>query len=108
MQPIHTIGFNIVPITLVRIIVAIFLQKVCGAKKSNRSWVANTGPTATIATGTIIGMPIKIKNKIPTLKSAILHLPQSSLGLSCRPGQPNGLRALKWAVLYSLPQSQHH
>jgi hypothetical protein len=84
------------------------LQKVCGEKQSKRTWVAKTGPTPTIATGSIIGIPSKIKSKIPTLKSTILHLPQSSLGLSCRPGHPNGLRALKWAVEYSLPQSQHH
>lgn len=59
-----------------------------------------TGPAATIAIGNAIGMPININNSKPTLSRIILHLPQSSRGLSCKPGQPNGLSALKCAAEY--------
>lgn len=51
-----------------------------------------------IATGNMAGTPIINKKRRPILSRRILHFPQSSLGLSCSPGHPNGLRALKWAV----------
>jgi len=67
-----------------------------------------TGPAANIANGSMTGMPTMISKRRPALSRMILHLVQSSLGLSISPGQPKGFNGLKCAFEYSLPQSQHH
>ena len=94
-QPIQTIGFAIVPNIIDKITIPNFLQKFSGYRQFQNKLPMRTGPQAIIATGKRTGIPIINKNRRPILSRRILHLPQSSLGLSCNPGQPKGFNALK-------------